>query len=79
MEPANEISRNADATKAPGVLNENTISRKALVTFLSGAAIVFSFAVYYCMTTDHAVVGAILIGLFCAIGVFAFSMYKSFK
>lgn len=80
MEPANETGRNdADLTKAHASSTENGISRKALVTFISGAAIVFSLAVYYCMTTDHVTVGAILVGFFCAIGIFALSMYKSFK
>lgn len=80
METTFETSRNASETvAAPVISTEGTISRKALITFLSGALIVFSLAVYYCMTTDHVFEGTVLIGAFGLITVFAASVYKSFK
>ncbi len=58
---------------------EGAISKKALFTFLTGAAIVFTTAVYYCMSTNHVVEGGILIGAFAMVCIYAASVAKSFK
>lgn len=65
--------------EAKPVSTEGFISKKALITFVAGAAIVFSCAVYYCISTNHGEVGAALVGAFGLISILAFSMYKSFK
>jgi hypothetical protein len=69
----------AEAVPAKKVSQEGMISKKALIAFISGAAIVFALAVYYCMTTGHTTEGGLLLGAFALIGVFAASAYKSFK
>ena len=80
METTFKVNRNVSKTVAiPEISSEGQISRKALITFISGATIVFSFATYYCMTSNHVTEGAVLIGAFGLIAVFAASIYKSFK
>jgi hypothetical protein len=69
----------AEKTTPAKISSEGQISKKALITFIVGAAIVFSIAIYYCVTTNHAVVGGILAGAFTLISIFALSTYKSFK
>ncbi len=61
------------------VSSEGTISRKAMVGFLSGAAIVFGAAIYYCATTNHMDGVAFLSGAVVLIAIYAASVYKSFK
>lgn len=80
METTHEISRDkSETTTAPPVSREGAISRKALITFITGAAIVFSIAIYYCVSTNHGFVGCVLAGAFALIGIFALSVYKAFK
>jgi hypothetical protein len=80
METTYEISRDKSGTAAmPEVSREGWISRKALITFISGAAIVFSIAIYYCVTTNHGTVGAVLAGAFGVISAYAFLVHKAFK
>jgi hypothetical protein len=73
---ARETSEVAPAKK---ISQEGKISKKALIGFVSGASIVFSLAVYYCMSTEHVFEGVVLIVAFTLIGIFAASLYRSFR
>jgi hypothetical protein len=55
------------------------VSRKAMITFLLGAAIVFSFAIYYSISTDHGGVAAALAIAYSAVCFVAASFYRSFN
>lgn len=79
MESTYETTRQETETKPVNVSHEGQISKKALIAFISGALIVFASAIYYCLTTGHAVEGGILAVAFVLIALFAVSVYKSFK
>jgi hypothetical protein len=66
-------------TSQPAVSSEGKISKQALLTFLSGAVIVFAIAIYYCVETGYAEVGGILAGAFALICIFASVAYRSFR
>lgn len=74
-----ETAKTAEKTQAAAISTEGSISRKALTGFLTGAAIVFTIAVYYCFSTGYSFVGEVLIGAFVLISVFAISVYRSFR
>jgi hypothetical protein len=61
------------------VSSEGTTSRAALVTFITGAIIVFSFGIYYCYSSGHKTEAGILAVAILIIGLFASRTYKSFK
>ena len=73
-----ETAKTAEKVEAAKISTEGKISRKALVGFLTGAAIVFAIAIYYCVSTGYSMVGGILAGAFALVGIFAVSVYKSF-
>lgn len=62
-----------------GISAEGQTARKAVVGFLSGAAIVFAIAIYYCMSTDHQPVAAALGGAFALICILGGALYRSSK
>ncbi|MEO5645514.1 MAG: hypothetical protein ABIQ40_01645 [Bacteroidia bacterium] len=68
-----------EKTTRTKISNEGQISKKALVTFIYGALIVFASAIYYCISTGHAAEGGVLAIAFTLIALFAASTYKSFK
>lgn len=76
-----ETAKTAEKVQATAtnVSSEGKISRKALIGFLSGAAIVFTIAIYYCVSTGYGEVGGILAGAFALVSIFAVSVYRSFR
>jgi hypothetical protein len=69
----------SSASENKPVSKEGFISKRALVTFISGATIVFAGAIYYCLNTQHRDVAAALTGAYVLICILGASMYKSFK
>lgn len=66
-------------TQKEQVSVEGAVSKKALIAFLTGATIVFTIAIYYCVTTNHAAVGGALGGAYALVCVYAASIARSFK
>lgn len=67
------------STSQNNVSTDGMISKKALIVFVVGAAIVFGVAIVYCARTEHYGVAGFLGGAVLLIAIYAASVYKSFK
>ena len=73
------FTHTSEKTQSKKTSNEGSISKKALITFISGATIVFGSAIYYCLSTEHKAEAGLITGAYVLVCIYAAFIYRSIK